>query len=84
MCEQLDHENKPVPVDESSDSKIKVWQITINDGDALVMRGWGDMLEQLAILAERQLEFDTEDELDLNIKLISMLREDYDDIYDNI
>lgn len=92
MNPELDHENRPVPADEGPDAVIKVWQVSTPDDpsgyDYYTVRGWQAMLDFVRGHVERALEDSVADddegpEVRLSVKLVSMTRREYDDIYEN-
>lgn len=87
---QLDHTNRPVPVDESPEAVIKVWEVAIKPAgayDSYAVRGWQAMLDFVRNELERtleNLEGEDEEKVSITVQLTEMTREEYDDICENI
>ena len=82
-----DWEGRDVPVDESPDAIIRVWNIDPHpnpDYSCLVVRGWQDTLEAIKSTAEYLLESDetptASEPLSIKIWSSRMTRKAYDEL----
>jgi hypothetical protein len=87
---ELDHNGSKVSADESPESIIYVWEVSVSEGeyDYYLVRGWGDMLEFVKSHMETMLEDMDQDELtkesrSVSVKLRQMPKHEYMEACEN-
>ncbi|OWK34254.1 hypothetical protein [Fimbriiglobus ruber] len=87
--EATDWEGRPVPADESPDTRINVWQISPHPTDPAydfyVERSWQAMLKYMrsgfeGLLERHEFVDGKNDALDIKVELVEMTLSEYDDI----
>lgn len=86
---ELDWTNRTAPADETPETVIRVWEVTVTEGeyDYYLIRGWQDMLDFVRSHMESMLENIDEDEklhesASITVRLKELSKADYERVCD--